>query len=486
MLPEIRSSSELSLLGQASLMVRVVQCPFDRAADDLGMPVGVGERLVAEARRMAFKGDMGQCIYTHADDGTRWWALVGAGANPRATQYRRVGAAVTRLARTLRTESAQVWGSLSEERSRFLTEGIALAGYSFDRYRTDPDHKSRPILREAVVFGDEAVAQGVALGGSLATSVALARDVANEHPGRCTPRYLAEVAADIAQRAGMTLHVFDEQAIRDKGFGLLEAVGRGSAEPPRLIHATWKGAGEIRRRLCIVGKGITYDSGGYSMKPAANQLGMHLDMGGSAAVLGAMEAVAHLRPEHVEVHFLIPAAENLVSSRAYKLNEIVRSYSGRTVEILNTDAEGRLVLADALSYACTLEPDAIVDLATLTGACVVALGEDTAGFFCNDETLADTLGGAARNVDESLWRMPLTERLESALHSDVADMKNIGGKTAGAITAALFLKRFVGEIPWAHLDIAGTAMTEVEWEYINKGGTGFGVLTLAEWICRPA
>jgi leucyl aminopeptidase len=478
---EVSSSASLPAAGLTAL---VVGLPFDRSADDLGLPAGVSERLVAEARRVGFKGELGETVYAQGEGATAWFALVGTGVSPRASAYRRVGSAVVKLGRTLRVQSATVSGSFSADRARYLAEGLALTGYSFDRYKTRSEADLQRLFSAVTIAGDDATAAAVKLGLDTAEAICLGRDLANEHPGRCTPEYLAETAREIAARYGFEANIRDEKQLIAEGFNLIMAVGRGSAQQPRLIHLTWRPEGPVRKRIVLVGKGVTYDSGGYSMKPAASQVNMHLDMGGAAAVLGAAEAVGRLRPAGVEVHFIVPTAENLVSSNAYKLNEVVRSYGGPTVEILNTDAEGRLLLADALAYGAKLEPDAMIDLATLTGACVVALGEETAGLFSNDEELAARFTDAATTSDEAFWRMPLVDRLDGTLKSDIADMKNIGGKTGGAITAALFLKRFIGDTPWIHIDLAGPAMTESEWEYINKGGTGFGIAALTEFITR--
>jgi leucyl aminopeptidase len=468
----------------AGLTALVVGLPFDRSADDLGVPAVVAERLMAESRRVNFKAELGETVYAQGEGEQAWFALIGSGVSPRATSYRRVGSAVVKLARTLRVQSAVVRGTFIADRARYLAEGLALTGYAFDRYKNRTESERARLLSVVTIAGDETLAPAVKVGLETAESVCTARDLANEHPGRCTPEFLAEQARELAAKYGFEATIRDEHQLIAEGFNLIMAVGQGSAQKPRLIHLTYRPAGAVKQRIVLVGKGVTYDSGGYSMKPAANQVNMHLDMGGAAAVLGAADAVGRLKPAGVEVHFIVPTVENLVSSNAFKLNEIVKGYNGATVEILNTDAEGRLILADALAYATKLEPDAIIDLATLTGACVVALGEETAGVFSNDNTLVSSFLDAAAAADESMWRMPLTERLDGALKSDFADMKNIGGKTAGAITAALFLKRFVGDTPWIHIDIAGPAMTEAEWEYINKGGTGFGVASLSEFVTR--
>lgn len=468
----------------SSLHVQVVTLPFDRASTDLEAPPAIASRLASEARRLGFTGELGESVVAQGggDGEAAWYALVGAGASPRATVYRRVGAAVVRLGRQHKVEDAHVSGAISGERARFLAEGCHLTGYRFDRYLTAKKTAEKGL--KTVRIQGESLSGAVQTGLHTAESICFARDLANEHPGVCNPTWLALKATEIASLYGMDVQIRDEQALEAEGFGLIMAVGKGSASPPRLIHLTYRSPEADRTVITLVGKGITYDSGGYSLKPPASQLNMHLDMGGAAAVLGAAVAVGRLKPAGVEVHFIVPAAENMVSGAAVKLNEVMKSYSGQTVEMQNTDAEGRLVLGDALWYATRLEPDYVIDLATLTGACVVALGEDTAGVFTPDDAFAGKFLDAAAAVDENMWRLPLSERSVSSIKSDVADMKNIGGKWGGAITAAHFLRRFVGECAWLHVDIAGPAMTEAEWEYINKGGTGFGVATLAEFIQR--
>ncbi len=470
--------------GENTLHVQVVTLPFDREIADLHAPADVAGRLAAEAKRRQFKGELGQYVLAQGggSDQAAWYALVGAGASPKAADYRRVGSAVVRAAGQVSVTEVAVGGAVQGERARFLTEGLALTTYRFDRYMT-AESESGGELARAVVIG-EGLADAMNTGLQTAAAICFARDLANEHPGRCNPEFLATTAEEMASRFGFDCVIRREKALQEEGFNLIMAVGKGSAAQPRLIHLTYRGAGDNLKKIALVGKGVTYDSGGYSLKPPASQVNMHLDMGGSAAVLGAAEAVGRLRPEGVEVHFIVPTAENMVSGAAVKLNEIVTSYSGKTVEILNTDAEGRLILADALWYASRLEPDVMIDLATLTGACVVALGEDTAGVFSPDDELVARFLEAAVAADENMWRMPLSERSQSQLKSDFADMKNIGSRWGGAITAAHFLRRFTDDMPWIHVDIAGPAMTESAWEYINKGGTGFGVATLSELIHR--
>jgi len=464
----------------AELVAVGVTCPFDRSAADLGVPMDAAEALVAEASRVDFDGTLGTSTYISSAG--RWYALIGAGPSPKPSDYRRVGSGAIKIARAVKASAIALVGAGSEARARFATEGLRLGGYIFDVHKKRDDDDA-PVT-SACVVAPGSLARGVELGIDLSEAVCFARDLANEHPGRCTPSYLATCAEELASRFGFGCRIRDEVELAAEGFNLLLAVGRGSAEPSRLIHLTYRPEGEIKRRVCLVGKGVTYDSGGYSMKSSEHQLNMHLDMGGAAAVLGAAEAVGRRPPSGTEVHFIVPSVENLVSRDAYKVNEIIRGYNGTTVEVHNTDAEGRLILADALAYAAEQEPDEIVDVATLTGACAVALGTETAGVFCNDDAMAERLLGAAEAVDESMWRMPLTERIAEQLKSPHADTRNIGSRWGGAISAALFLQKFVGEHNWSHIDVAGPAMTNAEWEWICKGGTGFGVNALHEYARR--
>ena len=350
-----------------------------------------------------------------------------------------------------------------------------LGTYRFDRYKGEREDLALEgmmwRLSDGVELGPTGKLQGVAAG------VARARDLVNEPAGVCTPQMLEEQAKEIAGRHGMGFNVLGRAELESKEMGCILAVSRGSDLEPRLLHLSYKPAGAPKGRLAFVGKGITFDSGGYDLKPPEHMLDMKIDMAGAAAVLGAMEAVGAVAPD-VEVHGIVPTCENLVNGRAYKPGDIIRAFKGKTIEIANTDAEGRLILADALGYATDLEPDAIVDLATLTGACAVALGDYTAGLFGADEGLTEQITAAAEEVDEAVWRLPLDVKLRKQLDSPVADLKNVGKRFGGAITAALFLKEFVADIPWAHIDIAGPAALDEPVGALPKGGTGFGVRSL--------
>jgi leucyl aminopeptidase len=443
------------------------------------LPAAEAERLAAEATRVGFAGSLNEtALISSVTTAGRFFAVVGTGVSPKATDFRRVAWRTLKLATDCRVAGVALTGVSGAVAQRYVAEGFALSGYAFDAYKTPKDEKA-PRPKTAVVVGDVST-DAVATGLRVAGGINFGRDLANEHPGRCTPSYLAEQAAAIAKKYGYECTIRDEKQLEAEGFNLIMAVGRGSAEKPRLIHLVLRAKGEVKKRLAFVGKGVTYDSGGYSMKPAESQKNMHLDMGGAAAVLGAAEAIGAAPPEGVEIHFIVPTVENMVSSNAFKVMEIFKGHGGITVEIQNTDAEGRLILADAISYARAQNVDAIVDLATLTGACVVALGQEVAGVFSSSDSFASDVLAAAARADEAVWRMPLVDRIDEQLKSDVADLKNIGSRWGGAISAALFLKRFAGDATWAHIDLAGPAMADAQWEYICKNGTGFGVATLVE------
>jgi leucyl aminopeptidase len=292
---------------------------------------------------------------------------------------------------------------------------------------------------------------------------------------------LASEAKKLGKRYGFRVEVHDRKSIDKIGMGAFLAVAQGSEEPPRFIVMRYEGAAKTKAPLVLVGKGITFDSGGISLKPGAEMDEMKFDMGGAASVLGTMRAVAELKPR-VNLIGLIVACENMPSGRALKPGDVVTSLSGQTIEVLNTDAEGRLILCDALSYAERFKPAAVVDIATLTGACVVALGHHHSGLFCADEGLAAELAAASRDALDPAWRMPLDEEYDEGLKSNFADMANIGSRAGGAVTAAMFLRRFTGKYPWAHLDVAGTAWKSGP----AKGATGRPVPLLTQFVLGRA
>jgi leucyl aminopeptidase len=324
---------------------------------------------------------------------------------------------------------------------------------------------------------DAAIARGVAI----AEGVCLARDLVNEPPASLTPVEFATRAVATGKKTGFKVSVLDEKGIAREKMGLLMAVAKAALPytPPRVVRLEYRPKGKARKHICLVGKGLTFDSGGLDIKPADGMLDMKIDMSGAAAVLGAMSAIARIKPD-VAVTGYLGCVENGIGGNAYHPGDILTSRKGLTIEINNTDAEGRLVLADVIDLALEKDkPDLLIDLATLTGACMVALGPTTAGVFTDDDALAADIQTIGKRCGEDFWRLPLNDDLMGQLKSPIADSKNTGTRMGGAITAALFLKMFVdGRATWAHIDLAGPASSEKETEYLARGGTGFGVRTL--------
>lgn len=435
--------------------------------------------LSAHLEDISFKAEVGDVavVPTYEKVSPRSVAVCGLGGGhavaPGAVR-KAAGAAARRLAER-KTVGLALHGD--DEGATAAVEGFLLGGYRYTEFKT----KSKPSkLTDLVVPG--ASNDAVEKGSVLAEATSLARDLINRPPSELTPEILAERCREIAAENDLECEVLDEKALAEKGFGGLLGVGRGSKNPPRLIEFRYRPDG-ASGKVVIVGKGVTFDSGGLSLKGPKNMEQMKTDMGGGAAVIGAMSALARLGVA-VEVVGLIPATENLPGYDAIKPGDVLRHYGGKTSEVLNTDAEGRLILADTLAYAGEQEPDAVVDLATLTGSIMVALGAKRSGLFSNDDELAGALLSAAKASGERLWRMPLDDDFDSFLSSEIADIVNTSSsRYGGAIFAAMFLKRFVSDgVPWAHLDIAGPARAEASYEEVPKGGTGVGVRTLLAWL----
>jgi leucyl aminopeptidase len=459
----------------------------------VGTPVFAGRDLPAGAdadldvgflAERGFEGKPGQALAVPSGRGV-WIALgVGEPSKVTAETLRRAAAAFVRCAwrstRGATTLLAAAPDGLDPGlAAQAVAEGAALAAYSFTRYKADP----KPCRLESitVVGAGLDVQRGLDRGATVAAAVAFARDVVNEPAKAMTPRRLAELASEVAEAQGLSCMVLDELAIEAEGLGGLAGVAAGSHEPARMIQLVYDPPG-AQGTVALVGKGITFDSGGLSIKTAEGMETMKTDKSGAAAVLAAMSALPALAPP-VKVVAFIPATENMPGGAATKPGDVLKIRNGKTVEVLNTDAEGRLVLADGLSLAAEAGVDAIVDLATLTGACVVALGRKVAGLMGNHDGWIEQVRAAADRAGEPVWPLPLPDDYRKLIDSDVADVKNIGGgRYAGALTAGLFLKEFVGDIPWAHLDIAGPARSEDDEGYNQKGGTGFGVRTILEAV----
>ena len=414
--------------------------------------------------------------------------LLGTGdeGQPGEARLRHLAAAAARSAGGLgATELAIVlpW-KLEAEGFRTVAEGLVLGSYRFDRYLTG-ERRGKPRLHQVQLIqqsrSNKSATAAIELGRRIGESVCIARDAVNEPPNEMTPEALARLASEVAKKGKLRIRVLDRRGIDRMGMRLLAAVGQGSANEPRFVHMTYTPKQRAKRRIVFLGKGLTFDSGGLCIKPTAGMNEMKSDMAGAASVIGLMSAISSLRP-NVEVHGLLVIAENMPDGNAYRPGDIFGSLDGKTVEIINTDAEGRLALADGLTYARRLNPDLVIDAATLTGACVVALGKTTSAFFSTDDEWADLFSQAAENAGESFWRMPLLAELRDQLKSDVADLKHTGERWGGAITAALFLKEFVGDAHWIHCDIAGPALSDRAKGVVPKGGTGHPVLTFVRLI----
>lgn len=366
-------------------------------------------------------------------------------------------------------------------------EGVELGAYRYRGYKGDSREASlTSIFLSLSDLSRSGVEAGLERGKVFARATNLARTWVNEPANRLTPAALADQAAEVAKRNGLKVDILDEQRIEEMRMGGLLAVSQGSAQPPRMIVLSYFGAPESQEVLGLVGKGITFDSGGLQAKPAKSMNGMKDDMAGAAAVIAAMEGIGTLKP-HSNVIAVVPACENSVDGKSYRPGDVIQSFSGKTIEIEHTDAEGRLILADALAYARRLGATRLVDVATLTGAIVVALGREVTGLMTNEASWGEEVKTAARLAGERVWELPMVPEYEEWLRSSVADLKNHGGiSEAGAIQGAAFLKQFVEETPWVHLDIAGTAYFNKTKGIHSEGGTGVGVRTLIQLAIRFA
>ena len=418
-------------------------------------------------------------------DGLKYVVVAGLGKEEeadedkvRAAVFSIVRAAAERACETVLLRAPGAEGAM---RSRAVAEGAVLGSYRFDKYmKRDGDDRFSPVQSVMVQDGDE---QALRQGEIFAECQVYARDLANEPGNVINPVTLSCRAAALAEEVGLECEVWDEKRIVEEKMGAFYAVGQGSANPPRFIRLTWTPGGKPEGHTVLIGKGITFDSGGLDIKPADYMVTMKGDKSGACAVLGAIRAAALLKLPR-KVTAIIAAAENMPGGAAYRPDDILTARNGKTIEINNTDAEGRLTLADALAFASELKPDCIVDIATLTGACAVALGSTTAGLFSCDDELAGRLLAASRSSGEMLWRLPMNDpNLRKQIKSQVADIVNCGSRYGGAITAAMFLEEFVEKgIPWAHIDIAAADFIKEPYSYYVKGASGFGMRTLAAFL----
>ena len=474
------------------------QCAIAAVADDRALNPGLealdrdsGGLLAAALKSGDFKAEAGDTLMLTSPGSARRVLLVGVGKGGERDSLRKAIDGLARALLTSQAADAQCYGGdvpgAGEDWEWFCSTLARRLCYHRYRYRSTLSKPApAPKLTRFTLLCDDAArartAKG-ALDSGLHTGegVNLARELANLPGNHCTPEHLAKTARRLARgNDKASCQVLNEKAMRELGMGALLSVTAGSAVPARLIVLEYRGGKRNQRPQVLVGKGITFDSGGISLKPGPKMDEMKFDMGGAASVLGTLQAVMDMQLP-LNVVGIVAAAENLPSGTATKPGDVVTAMSGTTIEILNTDAEGRLVLCDALTYAARFKPDTVIDIATLTGACVVALGEHASGLYANDEELAAQLLAAGEHSHDRAWRLPLWEDYQKQLKSNFADVANIGGPGAGSITAACFLARFTRDYRWAHMDIAGTA-----WDQSPKGATGRPVSLLTQYLCDRA
>ncbi|BAU11936.1 leucyl aminopeptidase [Leptolyngbya sp. NIES-3755] len=440
--------------------------------------------LIADAE---FKGKSGSTASTRiAGSPIRKLLLVGLGKPDAFTleTLRRSSAAAAKLAKRERCKTVGMSFPIHENDSagttQAIVEGIELSLYKDLRFKSEPDDSAK--IESIELLGLAGQEAEIEKARQICSGVFLARELVAAPANYVTPITMAETALAIANEYGLDIQILEKEDCEKLGMGAFLGVAQASDLPPKFIHIIYRPQGTPRKKVAIIGKGLTFDSGGLNIKGAGSGIEMmKTDMGGAGATFGAVKAIAQLKPD-VEVHFISAVTENMISGRAIHPGDILTASNGKTIEINNTDAEGRLTLADALVYTEKLGVDAIVDLATLTGACVIALGDNIAGLWSPNDELADQLLKASEQSGEKLWRMPMEEKYFDSMKSGIADMKNTGARAGGAISAALFLKQFVKETPWAHLDVAGPVWADKENGYNGAGATGYGVRTLVNWV----
>jgi len=456
-----------------------------------------GKMLPSFFRKFDLTGKFGACRTLYDVEGTftQRVMLVGAGDEKKITLQKLRALSVT-VARKLNRSGARdvsvyltelsVKGASFTDKVQAVAEGVWLGLYSFEKYKTKKEENKRELRSLTIMVSsrkDLELAQAVVdKARAIASGTNFARDLANEPGNVCTPEFLGEQASGLSH-GQLQVTVMDKEAIEKAGFSALLAVNQGSAKEPRFIVLDYKGGREKDAPVALVGKGLTFDAGGISIKPAAQMDEMKYDMCGSAAVLGIFKSATEMDLP-VNLMGVIPATENMLGADAYKPGDVITSYKGITIEVQNTDAEGRIILADALAYAAEQNPAEIIDFATLTGACVIALGGQATGLMGTDEKLKKALKLSGDFTHDRVWELPMYEEYQEQIKSEIADIRNVGGREAGTITAACFLSRFVGDTPWAHLDIAGTAWNMSGTDISAKGGTGAGVRLIIDYLSK--
>jgi leucyl aminopeptidase len=448
---------------------------------------GVIEALIAETD---FKGSSNSNAVTRVGVHTpvQKIMLVGLGkvVEAKLDTLRKAGATIARAAKRERAKtlgiSLPVWNGDNAVTAQVICEGLLLALHQDNRFKSEVEPKHQLKLIEVQLLDFAGNDAAISKAQAICDGVILARELVAAPANVVTPISMAATAQEIAKDRGFALKILEQAECEALGMGAFLGVAQASEMPPKFIHLTYTPSGTPRRKLAIVGKGLTFDSGGLNIKGAGSGIEtMKMDMGGAAAMFGAARSIGQLQLD-VEVHFISAVTENMISGRAMHPGDILTASNGKTIEINNTDAEGRLTLADALVYADKLGVDAIVDLATLTGGCIIALGDDISGLWSPEQSLADAILAAAELAGENFWQMPLAQKYFDGIKSPIADLKNTGPRAASSITAALFLKQFVKDTPWAHLDVAGPVWCDKESGVNNAGATGHPVRTLVNWI----
>ncbi len=495
---------EPALSASTDLLVMVVFGDPSKDATFRALDTATGKGLSEAAKSESFEGKSGQSLVLWSNGATKAKRIAVLGIGPKSEvelpAFRDVGAVAAQVANKVGAKSlALVLPALGSQREggaiQMLAEGAILGTYKFGRYLTGAEAKKASSLqhfgfivetkgKKPTAAQSRTVKASIERASVIAAAVSRARDMINEPAAYMTPSQVGAEAEAIAKKHdSVTVQVLSAKKCEDLGMGMFLAVGKGSDQESKLVHLVYKPK-KAKKKIALIGKGVTFDSGGYSLKPSNAMEDMKVDMSGAAAVIAAIDAIATLGSEH-EVHAIAACCENLVSGRAYKLGDVLTSMDGTTVEINNTDAEGRLTLGDAITYVRTkVQPDEMFDFATLTGACMVALGPYTAGVMSDHDGLCRAWLAAAERAGEDMWRLPLTTRLREQLKSPVADMRNTGDRFGGAITAGLFLKTFAKDTPWVHVDIAGPASLSTSRPHQPRGGTGFAVASIVEYLAK--
>ena len=489
--------ADAPLPGEAALAVGLFSDTLDAGLTELNTRLGVSLANLVSQRK--FNANTGEALALHPLGGTpQTLLLLGLGERSghtlqglqkaavrgaRVAQDQAVKTLVLDLPRAELDPTAALQKQAMAVRLAVFQD-LRFKGKGRNGDKASDKKDAPPPLDDVRIICPGAQAAVLERAESICAGVELARELVAAPPNVVTPLSLAATAQQLAEDYGLALRILEQQDCERLGMGSYLGVAKASALPPRFLHLTYRSDEPVKRRLALVGKGLTFDSGGYNLKVGPSQIEkMKYDMGGCAAVLGAARALGQLRPKGVEVHFISATCENMVSGDGLHPGDIITASNGVTIEVNNTDAEGRLTLADALVYACNLKPDAVVDLATLTGACLISLGDELAGLWSPDDDLAADLLKAAQSSGEGLWRMPLPASYLERMKSPFADLKNTGPRAGGAITAALFLKEFVSQdVAWAHMDIAGTVWSDKGHGDNPAGATGYGVRTLVEWV----